>query len=112
MDQLRPYQSEYVLGSLAESYSVDLPSGWKGATERMQPTIESDVRGDIGGDHQQISHLTTAYNAVEFLHLLLPLWVAAYWFNNTSFRVLINGQTGEVRGARPYSVIKIILFVL
>lgn len=112
MEQLRPYQSEYVLGSLAESYSVDLPSGWQGATERMRPAIESDVRGDIGGNHQRITSMDTAYNAARFLHLLLPIWVAAYWFKNNSYRVLINGQTGEVHGARPYSVIKIILFVL
>lgn len=98
--------------SLAESYSVDLPSGWSRAADRMKPAIESDVRSDIGGSHQRIFDLETAYHAVQFLHLLLPIWVAAYWFKNQSYRVLINGQTGEVHGQRPYSVVKILLLVL
>jgi DNA-directed RNA polymerase subunit RPC12/RpoP len=112
MGGLHAYRPEYVLGSLAESYSVDLPTGWGRATERMKPSIEGEVRSDIGGDHQRISRMDTAYDAIRFLHLLLPIWVAAYWFKNESYRVLVNGQTGEVHGRRPYSVVKIVLLVL
>ena len=47
-----------------------------------------------------------------FKHVLLPLWVAAYRYRDRTYHVLINGQTGRVEGEAPYSVAKIVLFVL
>jgi hypothetical protein len=38
--------------------------------------------------------------------------MAAYKYNGKSFRFLVNGQTGEVQGERPWSIWKILLAVL
>jgi hypothetical protein len=35
------------------------------------------------------------------------VWLAAYRYRGKVYQILINGQTGEVEGARPYSWIKI-----
>jgi hypothetical protein len=40
------------------------------------------------------------------------MYVSAYQFKGKSFRFLINGQTGEVQGERPYSVWKIASLVI
>jgi len=42
---------------------------------------------------------------------LLPIWVTSYRFNEKVFQVLVNGQTGEVAGDRPWSVWKIVRLV-
>ncbi len=47
-----------------------------------------------------------------FKHILLPVWMAAYKYNGKSYRFLVNGQTGEVQGERPYSIWKITFAVL
>ena len=44
--------------------------------------------------------------------MLLPVWLLAYSFRGKAWQVLINGQTGEVEGEAPVSVIKIALAVL
>ena len=44
--------------------------------------------------------------------ILLPIWISAYRYMEKVFRFLVNGRTGEVQGERPYSWIKITLFVL
>ena len=44
--------------------------------------------------------------------LLLPVWMAAYKYSGKSYRFVVNGQTGEVQGERPYSWWKIGLTVL
>ena len=32
---------------------------------------------------------------------MLPVWIATYRFENKVFRLLVNGQTGEVVGETP-----------
>ncbi len=41
-----------------------------------------------------------------------PVWISAYRYKDRVYRFLVNAQTGETRGERPYSAIKITLFVL
>jgi predicted RNA-binding Zn-ribbon protein involved in translation (DUF1610 family) len=39
--------------------------------------------------------------------LLLPIWIMVYEYRKQPFRVLVNGQTGEVYGTAPFSYIKL-----
>ena len=75
----------------------------------MDGPIRSKVRSDIGGDEQQITSLNTTYSEVKFKHLLLPLWISSYRYNEKIYRFVINARTGEVNGDRPWSWIKITL---
>jgi hypothetical protein len=49
---------------------------------------------------------------VTFKHVLLPVWMAAYKFQDRSFRFVVNGQTGKVQGERPWSKWKIAFAIL
>ena len=46
-----------------------------------------------------------------FRHLLLPVWIGAYRFQDKVYQVAVNARTGEVQGERPYSKAKIALLV-
>lgn len=39
--------------------------------------------------------------------LLLPIWILVYQYKNQPYRVLVNGQTGEVFGTSPFSYVKL-----
>ncbi|WP_234822522.1 primosomal protein N' (replication factor Y) - superfamily II helicase [Palleronia aestuarii] len=109
---LTPYSPDYLAGFRAEGYQVPLEEGFTRARAVMDAQIARDVRFDIGGDRQRIHAIETDVSAVTFKHVLLPVWLAAYRYNGKSFRFVVNGQTGRVRGARPYSTIKIALAVI
>jgi DNA-directed RNA polymerase subunit RPC12/RpoP len=109
---LTAYEPAYLSGYKAQRYQVDLAEGFELAKKEAAPVIESDVRRDIGGDEQRVTHVSTAYSAVTFKHLLLPVYVGAYRFGDKVYQLVINGRTGEVQGDRPYSFWKIFLFVL
>jgi hypothetical protein len=40
------------------------------------------------------------------------LWLSSYRYGNKTYSFQVNGQTGEVCGARPYSFWKIFFLVL
>ena len=112
LEKLVPYSESYVSGFVVEAYQQGLKSGFERAVEKMQPQIQSAVMADIGGDRQRIHSMSTQYRDKTYRHLLLPLWVSAYQYAGKTYRFLVNGQTGAVRGERPWSVVKIVFAVL
>lgn len=112
LGEMVPYTPEYLAGYIAEGYVVDLEPGFAIARRKMDAVIASDIRRDIGGDHQQITDARTAVNDVTFKHVLLPVWLAAYRFRGKSYRFVVNARTGKVKGERPYSPWKIAFAVL
>jgi DNA-directed RNA polymerase subunit RPC12/RpoP len=112
LGKLVPYTPEYLAGFQAEGYTVPLAAGHAEARNRMADVIRSDVRRAIGGDEQRISGIDTSWTGETFKHILLPVWMAAYKYNGKSYRFVVNGQTGEVQGERPWSIWKIAFAVL
>lgn len=110
--ELKTYQPEYLSGFRSEIYQLGLREGYARACDQMAPVIRRDVRRDIGGDHQQITHLNTQYDNMTFKLLLLPVWIASFKFNRKTYRFLVNAVTGRVAGERPYSITKIALAIV
>jgi len=111
LKNLVPYNDKYLSGFRSESYQVDVATGLNEAKEKMKYVVRSSVNSDIGGDEQRIMSMNTVYNDITFKHILLPIWISSYRFKDKVFRFIINGQTGEVQGERPYSALKIALFI-
>lgn len=109
---LVPFQEEYLPGFVAEKYQVDLAAGFETAKGIMEGGIHSAICSDIGGDEQRINSVNSTYNDVTFKHVLLPVWIGAYRYQGKVYQILVNARTREVQGSRPYSSLKITLFVL
>lgn len=109
---LAPYSPDYLAGFQAEGYTLALADGHDRARDHMERVIDGDVRQDIGGDEQRVDSIDTDWQDETFKHILLPVWMAAYKYGGKSYQFLVNGQTGEVRGERPWSVWKITFAVL
>lgn len=105
------YDPRFLTGFRAQRYQVNLEQGFELAKVDMQPKIDSAIRCDIGGDEQRIHTQSTSYRDKSFKHLLLPVWIATYRYQNKPYQVLINGETGKTVGDRPYSIVKIALAV-
>lgn len=112
LTRLQPYSPEFLAGFQAEGYTVALADANQSARAQMARVIERDVRRAIGGDEQRISAIDTRHSDETFKHILLPVWTAAYKYNGKSYRFVVNGQTAEVQGERPYSWWKIVFAVL
>lgn len=109
---LKPFSPEYLSGFLARTYDVPLHTCFRSAKRRMEAAIESEVRRRIGGDEQRVLSIDTHWSALTYKHVLLPVWIATYKFKEKAYRVVVNAATGEVQGERPWSVWKIVAFVL
>lgn len=112
LENLTPYNEKYLSGFQSEIYQVDLDQGFDVAVDVMNRIIRRDIARDIGGDHQRIHHADTRHTNTTFKHVLLPVWSAGFRFGKKTYRFVVNGRTGKVRGERPYSAWKIAFAVL
>ena len=112
LTRLEPYQPEYLAGFRAEAYTVELADAFVTARGIMDRQIIRDIKFDIGGDRQRVDHVETQISDVTFKHILVPLWLAAYKYRGQSYRFVVNGQTGQVSGERPWSVWKLAFAIL
>ena len=112
LGELVPYDEAYLSGFKTEAYSVALDTGWTHAKARIDSEIDVMIRRQIGGDEQRISWKDTRYDDITFKHILLPVWISAYRYNEKVYRFIVNARTGKVQGERPWSWIKITLAVL
>jgi predicted RNA-binding Zn-ribbon protein involved in translation (DUF1610 family) len=107
-----PFNQELLAGFFSRTYDIELAECFRQGRQRMEAALTEDVRRRIGGDEQSISSQQTAYSALSFKQLLLPVWLLVYRYRDKPYRVAVNGATGEVQGERPYSWVKIMLAVL
>ena len=112
LSALEPYTPEFLAGFRAEGYQIELDEAFEEARAHMDRVILRDVKFDIGGDRQRVHDLKTELGALTFKHILLPVWLAAYKYRGKSYRFVVNGRTGRIRGERPYSAGKIFIAVL
>lgn len=112
LTRLEPYLPQYLAGFRAEAYTVSLEDGFKKGRTIMDRQIIRDIKFDIGGDRQRVQNIETKLNDVTFKHILVPVWLAAYKYRGRSFRFVVNGQSGQVAGERPWSIWKLTLAAL
>ena len=110
--ELVPYDAGYIRGWIVERYQLDLGL----AAQRSEALMDSEMQAlcarQVPGDTHRNLSVSTSYSDRTFKHVLLPIWLVAYTYGSRSFQVLVNGYTGAIAGQRPYSWIKITLFVI
>ena len=112
LTSLKAYQAAYLSGFKSELYQTTPEQGFDEAHSIMEQQLRQDIKHDIGGDLQQITSMRTQHQDVSFKPVLLPIWMAAYQYRKKTYRFVVNGQTGEVQGERPYSIWKIASLVV
>ncbi|KAA3649335.1 MAG: primosomal protein N' (replication factor Y) - superfamily II helicase [Proteobacteria bacterium] len=110
--QAQDYKPEYLSGFQSQLYQLGIDVGYAQAKQIMDEVIRTSIRQDIGGDQQQILRVNSVYSEVKFRLVLVPVYLAAFSYQNKIYRYVIHGQTGRTYGERPWSWLKISAAVL
>ena len=109
---LVPYDPGYLAGWTVERYQVDLMAAATRAREQMEQTLRDLCARQVPGDTQRNLVIYSTYADERFKHILVPVWLMSYTYGSTSYQVVVNGVTGRLAGAHPWSWVKIALLVL
>lgn len=112
--ELSSYSPDYLSGYSAECYSVELQSAYEEAHDDINNRLVALASEDV---LQRFSHvrnvnISPQYKAETYKHILLPVYATSYTYKRKNYTVLVNGQTGEIKGDYPKSPIKIAILVI
>lgn len=112
LEQLETFNSSYLAGFVTEKYTLSLTDGHLKANYKAKSIATVWAKQDIGGDTQRLSSLNMTLNNETFKHILLPVYISSYVYNNKKYHFYVNGQSGTIQGDRPYSFWKIFFVIL
>lgn len=108
-NQLASYSPEYLSGYGAECYTVSLEDAHHEANRIMENELRDLARKDVRKRYDEVRNVRIApdYRDETYKHILIPVYATAFTYANKNYSVLINGQTGKIKGDYPKSPVKI-----
>lgn len=101
------YSNELMVGWESEIYSVDVLTGYRQAEQMMDTRLVSMAERKIDGDTHRNIRVDAEKWDQTFKHILLPVWLCTYQYNNKTYQFALNGQTGRIVGSKPSSPYKV-----
>ncbi len=112
LEEVVNYDPRLMVSWEAEIYKLEVDKGYHMADQVMDHKIRNMCSAQLGGDTQRNLHVSSHKHSQTFKHIILPVWICSYTYQNKLYHFLINGQTGKVHGDKPLSYIKIAFTVL
>jgi len=111
--QLIPYDYKYLPGFFADKYDQDVEALKARVLKRVKSYQNTKFKEltkkydkvTVKEDKSQITNMDAHY-------ALLPVWFLQYKYLGKNYYFAMNGQTGEVAGIRPVSLVKSLVFFM
>lgn len=107
LEEVVNYDPRLMVGWEAEIYTQEVDNCYLRAEQVMQHRLRNMCSAQLGGDTQRNLHVSSDLHSQTFKHIMLPLWLCSYTYQNKIRHFTINGQTGKIYGQKPISYYKI-----
>lgn len=95
------YDSAFLAGISALAYERGLDAAWDLGRQKMRERTKKACENDIHSSQVRNFSMQMNFNDESWRYVLLPVYATAYIFQEKTFQVLVNAQTGWVGGQRP-----------
>jgi ribosomal protein S27AE len=112
LGDLVAYNPEFLAGWQAKSYDIPLQPAWETGKSRMREMAKDACMQDIPTSHVRNFAMSADFADETWRLILVPVYLSAYRFQEKSYQVLVNGQTGMVAGQKPVAWWKVWLAIL
>ncbi|MPM89234.1 hypothetical protein SDC9_136342 [bioreactor metagenome] len=101
-------------GYCSEIYTIDLKDAHSDAMNKMKNDIHYMAERDVLRRYDRVRsvRLHTSYSDETYKHIFIPVYSTAYTYKDKQYNVLINGETGKIKGEYPKSFVKIAAIVI
>lgn len=107
---LKPYSPDLLASWPTEVYSISVADASLSAREfarNSRPTKDTiDISVSAIGNIEDMSITSTDLSISSYKLALLPVWVGQYTYSGKTYVVLVNGQSGQVRGEVPRNTVQ------
>lgn len=111
LSDITEYDPKYLAGMHAKSYDVKLENSWEMAREKMREATKQACLGQASTSMVRNFSMALDFSDESWRYILLPAYISVYRFDNKSFQMIANGQTGQLSGQRPVDWQKVWLVI-
>jgi ribosomal protein S27E len=106
----------FTWGNLIE-FKPDYLAGWSATTydtsaavaaQQAKAEMETDARHRMSSKPLEAVFSSASFSTESFWLVLFPIWIASFTYRHKIYRVLVNGETGQVAGDKPFSWNKVL----
>jgi DNA-directed RNA polymerase subunit RPC12/RpoP len=101
LEALVDYNPDYLAGWQAQVYDVPLETAWGEGKNRMREQVKGECRQSIPSRHVRNFAMSADFEDEVWRFILLPVYLMSYRYQERTFQVLVNGQTGAIGGQKP-----------
>jgi hypothetical protein len=105
------YDPGYLAGWQAKTYDIELPQAWETAKDEIRKTVKGACHADTGSHHVRNMRMMADFADERWRYILLPIYLASYPFDERTFQIMVNGQTGRVGGQKPVAWLRVWLAI-
>ena len=111
--QLVDYTPDALTGMAAEVYTIGIDEAWNNAvTQGLKKDITRACQNHESADYCSELQFSTEYSNVTFRYVLVPVWLTGCKYGGKIYNVAASGHNGQGQCRRPFSVLKLVLFLL
>jgi predicted RNA-binding Zn-ribbon protein involved in translation (DUF1610 family) len=111
LSALAPYEPKYLAGLQAQTYDIPLEHAWETGRAEMREQTRQACLSQASTSQVRNFSMNLDFSDESWRYVLLPIHLAAYKYDNQTYQVMVNGQTGEIAGQRPADWNKIWLVI-
>lgn len=105
------YDPAYLAGWQAQAYDIQLKPAWEIGKHKMREQAKAACYQTIHSTHVRNFSMTADFDNERWRYVLLPVYLSTYTYNNQTYHVMVNGQTGTVSGQKPVSWLRVWLAI-
>ena len=111
--EMVPFSNAYMTGFLAEKYDVDAEAAVPRADERVKGSAAEVLEKTVQG-YTKVTCTATNINkqSGSVSYAMAPVWIVTTRYKDKPYTFMMNGQTGKVAGALPWSRLKTLFFLV
>ena len=103
LNALRPFEIGYLSGFYADRYDMNEVTLKNVVRVRCKELFDNEMKMDLMADNPRILSSQPKFQLQKAQYVLLPAWFMTFRYKNEPYTILVNGQTGKVVGAVPFT---------
>ena len=108
---MKRYDPVLLSGFWSESYTIEGAAAWQTAMNKIYERIRREIKNIEDADTIARIDMQPSAGNIRAKYVLAPIWITSFDYKGTIYRILVNGQTGDIVGTWPKSMKKFFLIL-
>ena len=100
---IRPFNVSYMSGFYSDRFDMPADTMMMTSMYRAQNMMYEKAKKKVPGSPTGLADSHPVYHVRKKYYVLLPAWFMTFRYEGVPYTIMVNGQTGKVVGAVPYS---------